>query len=383
MISAKLRTAMLVRELLNKRNSRSELRLGRAISAARLNEMGTDGERMEYLRWRTYLLRDRNPFKAQTRSPLKRCMPRALEPVANPIGERELRADLADLPEERRLAVSGKLHAYLAPAWEIPHVLQEIGRLREITFRAAGEGTGRSLDLDGFDAHYLHLFIWNEVKGEVVGAYRLCGTDIAATKGVAGLYTSTLFRYSTDFLRRMGPALELGRSWVRPEYQKTFGPLLLLWKGIGKFVAMHPQYKVLFGPVSISNQYQAISRHLMVRFLERYAWLEDWRHLVKTRNPFRAERDLECDGFLRTHPQIDELAEVVSDLEPGREGVPVLLRQYLKLGGKLLGFNVDREFSNALDGLIVVDLTRTEPKLLERYLGASEAARFLAFHEGN
>ena len=177
----------------------------------------------------------------------------------------------------------------------------------------------------------------------------------------------------------MGPALELGRSFVRAEYQKSFAPLLLLWKGIGKYVARNPRYKVLFGPVSISNQYQSISRRLMVSFLERHALLKDWAQLISVRNPFAAARsnDLPESGF-----DIEDLSDVVSDIEPARAGVPVLLRQYLKMGGKLLGFNVDPNFSNALDGLILVDLTKTGPKLLERYLGKDEATKFLAFHKG-
>jgi putative hemolysin len=155
-----------------------------------------------------------------------------------------------------------------------------------------------------------------------------------------------------------------------------------LWKGIGKYVALNPRYKVLFGPVSISNQYQSVSRELMVSYLERNASLRDWVGLVSTRNPLRrrdgsTHRHIPVAGF-----DIEDLSAVVSDLEPSRAGVPVLLRQYLKLGGKLLGFNVDPRFSNALDGLILVDLTKTEPKLLERYLGKREAAHFLNFHRG-
>jgi len=264
---------------------------------------------------------------------------------------------------------------YLALAAEIPTVLAEIGRQREITFRAAGEGTGKPSDLDDFDVHYLHLFVWSEKHNEVVGAYRLAATDSARAR----LYTATLFQYSGAFLERMGPALELGRSFVRPQYQKSFSALLLLWKGIGKYVTRNPRYKVLFGAVSISNQYHSISRRLMVSFLERHALLKDWAGLVRVRNPFRSGP---ADELPQAVLDIDDLANVVSDIEPQQAGVPILLRQYLKLGGKLLGFNLDPDFSNVLDGLILVDLTKTEPKLLERYLGRNEAAEFLAFHRG-
>jgi putative hemolysin len=166
---------------------------------------------------------------------------------------------------------------------------------------------------------------------------------------------------------------------VRPQYQKSFSALLLLWKGIGKFVAQNPRYKVLFGPVSISNQYQSVSRRLMVSFLQRHALLKDWTELISVRNPFRAAPDTRLSPAVS---DIDDLSNVISDIESGQAGVPVLLRQYLKLGGKLLGFNVDSTFSNALDGLILVDLTKTEPKLLGRYLGKNEAAAFLAAQRG-
>ena len=199
------------------------------------------------------------------------------------------------------------------------------------------------------------------------------------------MYTATLFRYGDAFLDRLGPALELGRSFVRQEYQKSFAPLLLLWKGIGAFIARNPKYKILFGPVSISNQYHAVSRELMISFLEKYALLQDWTGLVRNRHGFRVRHlcgpnrpALPDAGF-----DIEDLSSVVSDIEQKQTGVPILLRQYLRLGGKLLGFNVDPKFANALDGLILVDLTKTDPKLLERYLGKGEAQSFLEFQKGN
>ncbi len=375
LLHPRLRTALLARELLNKRQARIEVRIGSAIPVSKLLAIPSDDERIAYLRWRTYLLAERNSFKPRTNLPLLRREGRSgqMEPIAPPRPAEELSAEVARLAPARLLDRSGQLTVYLAPAYEIPAVLAEIGRLREITFRAAGEGTGKASDLDAFDPHYLHLFVWSEKAREVVGAYRLAATGSARSRG---LYTATLFQYSDAFLDRMGPALELGRSFVRPQYQKSFSPLLLLWKGIGKYVARNPRYRVLFGPVSISNQYQSISRSLMVSFLERHALLKDWAELISVRNPFRAgpKGALPQSGF-----DIDDLSNVVSDIEAGQAGIPVLLRQYLKLGGKLLGFNVDPNFSNALDGLILVDLTKTEPKLLGRYLGKDEAAAFLAF----
>ena len=383
-VHPRLRTVMLGRELLNKRRATVEVRIGSPVAAEKLLAIPSDGQRTEYLRWRTYLLASRNEYKPRTALPFVRAGERLadLKPVAPPGDVAAMEREVAGLPICSRLATSGELSAYLARAEEIPAVLREIGRLRELTFRAAGEGTGKSIDLDTFDSHYLHLFIWNESKREIVGGYRLAGTDaVRGEFGIRGLYANTLFKYGDEFLDRMGPALELGRSFVRTEYQKGFAPLLLLWKGIGKFVARNPQYKVLFGPVSISNQYQSTSRRLMVSFLERYVSLKEWGGLVSSRNPFRS-RDAQRRTLPDTALDLDDLSAAVSDLEPSQAGLPVLLRQYLKLGGKLLGFNIDPQFANALDGLILVDLTKTEPKLLERYLGKHEAAQFLAFHRG-
>jgi putative hemolysin len=379
-----LRTALLVRELLNKRGRRVEVHVGAPISAQKLLAMPTPREQMDYLRWRTHLLATREQFNPHTAVPLSRREKQAREPIAPAAPVADVAAEIAALPAGCLLGRSGDLEVYVSRAIHIPNVLHELGRLREITFRAAGEGTGKRLDIDEFDRHYLHLFVWNGRSNELVGAYRLAPTDVVRRRhGIRGLYTASLFRFGEPFLDRLGPALELGRSFVREEYQKAFAPLLLLWKGIGAFVARNPQYKILFGPVSISNQYQAISRELMISFLEKYALLRGWTGLVRNRHELREKflkgsnrPALPNSGF-----DIDDLSELVSDIEQKPTGVPVLLRQYLRLGGKLLGFNVDPKFANTLDGLILVDLTKTDPKLLERYLGKSEARSFLEFRK--
>jgi putative hemolysin len=363
-VHPRLRTALLGRELLNKRGRRVEVRIGTPVESSKLLAIPTAREQVDYLRWRTYLLARRERFKPLTSRPLGRDVEDRREAVAAPIAADTLVREIAVLPANCLLCRSGDLEVYLAAADAIPHTLLELGRLREITFRAAGEGTGKRLDLDRFDSHYLHLFVWHALRQEIVGAYRLACTDTARERG---LYTETLFRYDGEFLDRIGPAVELGRSFVRAEYQKGFAPLLLLWKGIGAFLVSNPRYTILFGPVSISNQYAAVSRELMVGFLEKYAMLRGWADLVRGRNPFR--RRLPHDGLPSAGVDVDDLSAILGDLEQSPAGVPVLLRQYLRLGGKLLGFNVDAQFANALDGLILVDLTKTEPKLLERYLG--------------
>jgi putative hemolysin len=381
-----LRTALLGRELLNKRGRRIEVHVGSPITADKLLAMSTVRERVDYLRWRTHLLATREQFKPHSAKPVSSSEHGAEpEPIAPPLPTADIAGEIEGLSPGSLLGRSGDLAVYVSGPVNIPNVLHELGRLREITFRAAGEGTGKALDIDEFDNHYLHLFVWNARANELVGAYRMVQTDVVRKdSGIRGLYTATLFRFGAGFLDRIGPALELGRSFVRQEYQKGFTPLLLLWKGIGAFVARNPRYKVLFGPVSISNQYQAVSRELIISFLEKYAFLRDGNGLVRHRNPLceRTLKGASQPALPDTGLNIEDLSELVSDIEQKQTGVPVLLRQYLKLGGKLLGFNVDPKFADALDGLILVDLTQTDARLLERYLGKSEARTFLRFQKG-
>jgi putative hemolysin len=380
LLHSRLRTVLLGRELINKHGREISIRVGAPTSSARLAEMGSERDRTEYLRWRTYLLGHGNQYKPKTSLPMWRKRNKSEDQPAPPVSQTALCDEIAVLGPSNLLASSNELQVFIASAAQISMILNEIGRLRELTFRAAGEGTGKSTDIDSFDGYYQHLFVWNCRKREVVGAYRLVGTDVVRSRfGKKGLYTATLFNCSDQFLDQIDPALELGRSFIRPEYQRTFAPLLLLWKAIGRYLAEHPRYKILFGPVTISNAYQSISRELMVSWLERRASFATLKHLVSSKRPLHVKsnaRDRWISG-------IDDLSKIIEDMEPNQRGVPVLLRQYLKLGGKLLSFNIDPEFSNALDGLIMVDLTQTDVKILERYLGRTEANAFLNFHRGN
>jgi putative hemolysin len=178
----------------------------------------------------------------------------------------------------------------------------------------------------------------------------------------------------------MGPALEMGRSFVRAEHQKSFAALMTLWKGIGRFVIGHPEYATLFGPVSMSADYLDASQQLVVAFLKQASYEHEWSRWVAPRRPFRARRRrnyLPNPAHLRS---LDEVSAFVSEIEADGKGVPILLRQYRKLGGRMLGFNVDPDFSNVLDVLVMVDLRNTEQAILERYMGHDGSTAFLAHH---
>jgi putative hemolysin len=205
--------------------------------------------------------------------------------------------------------------------------------------------------------------------------------------GRKGLYTASLFRFHPWFFAKLGPALELGRSFVRPEYQKQFAPLLLLWKGIGAYVRRRPQYATLIGAVSVSNQYSAASREVIARYFETQMKAVNplgpfWQGSVWPRRPLKARtiRDWEIKAPCELLPDAEDLSGPIADLEPDGKGVPILVRQYVKLGGKLLAFSVDPAFGNTLDGFVLVNLTQTNPEMLARYMGKEQAAGFFRWH---
>lgn len=369
MVHPRLRTALLPRELLNKQGQALRVRVGHPVAASTFEEMD-DASATELLRRKTYWLAHRKPRVAPPSRRMRERV-RAEDPLFEPIPDDWLRAELATLPAERVLVESGNWQVMLTTRNECPFVVREIGRLRERTFRTVGEGTGKPVDLDDFDDHYRHLVLWRKDSHKIAGAYRLCGTDQANGR----LYTKTLYRFSPQFFEQISPAIELGRSFIRVEYQRSFQPLLLLWRAIGEYVARNPQYRYLFGPVSISNSYQHASRVLMANTLLRLVGMPELAPLAKPRRPF-----LHLPVNDLPEPEsIDEMESWIADLEPSGDGLPVLIRQYLKMGGRFATFHVDHGFGQTLDGLIVVDLTATEPKFLERYLGKAGAATFLAY----
>lgn len=370
-----MRTALLAHALLDRRHTRIEMRIGRPIAFPRLAPIERDEEMITHLRRRTYILANRTHSTAtQKLRPHVRSAP-----IAPACPTETLAREVSALPPESLLTASGELDAFIAEAREIPNVLREIGRLREITFRAVGEGSGNAADLDAFDAFYSHLFLWNREKRELAGAYRIGVVDpIVRRYGVSGLYTSTLFRYSPLFFKALGAnAVELGRSWVRMEYQKSYAPLLLLWKGISTFVAKHPDACVLFGPASISNEYSSRSRALLARYLLGAAGARELMPHVTPRAPFRPRLDARN---LEPASDVDELQELLREIEAGQRAIPVLLRQYLNLGGRVAALNVDKHFSDVLDALVIVDLRTTPEKTLARYMTAEGARGFLAHH---
>lgn len=381
LIHPRLRTVMLPREMLKRQNTTIEMRIGQLVPPSQLKGFETDEQLMEYLKLRTYVLRNRD----QKEKPRLALPPKASAEIVAPQPREALEAEIAALPREQILVESGDQVVFIARRPQIPYCMGEIGRLREVTFREVGEGTGKATDLDRFDDAYWHLAMWSRTDREIMGAYRLGPVDeILRDTGSSGLYTNTLFTLKPRFLQSINPGLEMGRSFIQSRYQKSYTSLLMLWKGIGVFVSRNPRYAMLFGPVSISNDYKGFSRELMLRFLSMREAAGLLSKTVKPKTPPKL-KPLSLSGLVINSARqvcrdIDDLAALISEVEGDQKGVPVLLRQYLKLGGKLLAFNVDQDFADALDGLILVDLRRTDPKILARYMGKDGAKAFLAHH---
>lgn len=384
LIHPRLRTIFLMQEFFQQRGKNLEVRIGKPIPAELVSSMDNAEEATEYLRLRTYLLgyRGRKPISLPAK--FRAAFPHKRQQQISPeVPVQLVTADIDALPGDRLLVENADFSVYSARGSELPHLLDELGRLREITFRASGEGTGRSLDRDHFDDYYWHLLLWDKRKQEIAGAYRMGNTDeIIRAHGIKGLYTHTVFRYDERLFLKLGSALELGRSFVRLEYQRQYAPLLLLWKGIARFVASHPETPILFGAVSISKDYSSLSREMIVRYFQQRDDGREFAELIQPRTPFRAPkfRRWDCGPLCTAVRDLDELAEPISDIEEDGKGLPILIKQYFKLGGKLIAFNLDKKFSDVVDGLVIVDLRRTDPTMLERYMGKDGNAAFRRFH---
>ena len=383
LVHPRLRTGMLLREFRRGKESTVEIRAGHPIPFSRLKKFEDDASLTKYLRMHTLVL-DRRPKNTTAPAPTGEDKHRA--PVsAGPVsGEQHFPAEVDRLRDKgARLVGQGALSVYIAHSHEIPHLLQEIGRQREIAFREVGEGSGQEIDLDRYDTYYQHVFLWDEEKEALAGAYRLGRADfILREYGPKGLYTSTLFKFEKPFLAHLETAVEMGRSFIARPYQRNFTALPLLWKGVLAWISQNPGYTKLFGPVSISKDYDPNSRRMLVEFLKDNNLHPDLASFVKPRHPFRYRRGRKLmREFISTDlNDVSDCSALISSIETDGKGIPVLLKHYLRFNGTLLSFNVDKAFSSVIDGLILVDLTETEPRLLAKYMGEENCRAYLAKH---
>jgi putative hemolysin len=304
---------------------------------------------------------------------------RGFEPIAESENPRLLTQEIQALAARHTLFAAGDYVVFVAQRQLVPRVMNEIGRLREISFRAVGEGTGKSRDIDAFDDWYLQLFVWQRKEQQLLGAYRLCMTDVVRQRqGDAGLYTKSLFSFDGAFLDELGPAVEMGRSFVRPELQGAGRVLALLWRGIAHLLAARPRYRTLFGPVSVSSTYSQASRQLIAAQLCEGEHRHPLFGSVQPKRPCPAPgAELQPWGNdVKALSDFKALSRRIAQLEPDQKGLPILIKEYVKLGGQFLAFSVDPDFQDAMDGFVVVNLDRTSPKLLSLHMGPENYARF-------
>jgi putative hemolysin len=382
MIHPRLRTSLLLREFCNRENTPVPMNVGQPIPFSRLKKFEDDESLTRYLRIHTFVLHQRGKEQGAKLTVTGENI--AITPPSE-VQQARLVEEIDRIRARGgRLVGQGGLSVYQAHSHEIPALLPEIGRLREITFREVGEGSGNDVDIDKYDRYYEHLILWDEEKEQVAGAYRLGRADVILREyGSKGLYTSTLFRFEKPFLANLEHAVEMGRSFIIKAYQRNLASLPLLWKGIAHWIARNPHYKKLFGPVSISKDYSSLSRKMIVEFLQDNRMHPHLSSFVKARNPFRYMRTRRMmREFISADLQnVDDCSALISSLETDGKGIPILLKHYLKLNATLLSFNVDKDFSSVVDGLIMVDFTETDPRLLSKYMGEENCRKYLASHK--
>jgi putative hemolysin len=362
-----LRTAKLPSEFLNKQGLKMKVRIGKPIVIDDISYKNNSNRLLDFLRARTYALatgleQDRKLFNPISLFKIKKRPAAIIEETPRV----KLIAEIATL-EDCKVWTEKQYEVYICPTAKIPNILREIGRLREITFREVGEGTNKKIDLDNYDIYYNHLFIWDNEKQNIVGAYRIGkGDEILDTMGRRGFYLSELFKMKEAFYPILRTGIELGRSWIRKEYQQKPLPLFLLWKGILKYLIDNPKYRYLFGPVSISNNFSKFSKSLIVDYITRHHFDYELAHYVKPKNKFKADLTADKDLLLENSESLKDLDSLISDIENSHLKIPVLLRQYINLNAKIICFNIDPKFSDCLDGFLVVDTKNIPEEMLER-----------------
>jgi putative hemolysin len=367
LIHPALRTLRLPEELLNKTHKTVRFGIGRPISGKQLAEIGDTRAVTSVARWRTFSVSNRIRPRPHERFRYKVMVATGIDRAHLEDQLRALRAEGGLLEE------TADYELLLMPGARYSAVLHEIGRARERAFRRVGEGSGNALDLDIFDQYYDQLVLWHKRENTIAGGYRLARTsDVLARRGIRGLYTSTLFRFKRAFFDELGPAVELGRSFVAPEFQKQYAPLYLLWRGIGRYLAAGHRASVLFGPVSISREYSDKSRQLITTYFKLRNGKDPLAPLVVPKSFRRPGKLRPWELQVLAHfPDVDSLSSEVAQLEPDGKGLPVLIRQYVRLGGRLLAFNQDAQFGDVIDGLVVVDVKKADPAAVAKYIGES------------
>ena len=361
-ISDTFRTAKLPSELLSQKNRVIKVRIGKPISVKDQQEYKDINSFYEYLRKKTYMLA--NPFEKKLQNILSTQNLKIAIPPKKITSQKNIQGCIKEVASLRkngkRLLESKNYEVFFASAKQIPNLLQEIGRLREITFRDIGEGTNKAIDIDKFDKYYHHLFLWDRQSKALVGAYRMgLGKDIYKKYGISGFYIQTLFRLEPELHGMMERTIEMGRAFIIKEYQQKPMPLFLLWKGIVYITLRYPEYKYLMGGVSISNQFSDFSKSLMIEFMKSHYYDPYIAQYIQPKKEFKVKlKDADKDFvFDAAKADMQKFDKVIDEIEPGALRIPVLIKKYVKQNARLVAFNVDPKFNNAVDGLMYIKVS--------------------------
>ena len=351
----RFRLLMLARELLAKRNQTIQIDSGRAI---KLPLLANPEQGAALARAFSYANDSRWWYEWPADTVITQ------QPLAEPIDSQSLLDELLTLPTEQALATVGDFTVYWSMQAQTPQIVDEIAMLRERVFRMHNEGSGEPRDMDDFDATYTHLFVWHQTENRIIGAYRMGRTDVLQTdEGMAGLYLHKMFEFAPEFVNQQQPCLEMGRSFIIPEYQRSPQGLFMLWRGIGEFANAFPQYRVLYGTVSISKLYRPQS----VSVIEH--GLIDAPEHVQPKHQFPFVLHPQLKAYHETHGLQDVVENLLHSLEEDGKGLPILAKQYQKLGARFHALGIDTSFNHTPGLLLSVDLRQIPERLQKRYLG--------------
>lgn len=360
-ISPTLQTAKLPSELLTQKDRVIRVRIGKPITVA---EQAEHGETIEdfgkFLRQKTYLLANttKDDKKQYIKIPSFKLPAPPPKEIERPVLQDLMIKEIEALRQgEDRLLQSKNYEVFLTDSKNIPNILREIGRLREVTFRAVGEGTNESIDLDRYDTFYKHMFLWDDDAKCIAGAYRMgLGKDIYAHHGIDGFYLTELFRFEPELYTMMEQSIEMGRAFIVGEYQQKPMPLFLLWKGIVHTTLRHPEHKYLIGGVSISNQFSDFSKSLMIEFMKSHFYDPYVAQYVQAKKEYKVQlKDADKDFvFNEAEADLNKFDKLIEEVEPGGLRLPVLIKKYIKQNARVVAFNVDPLFNNSIDGLMYI-----------------------------
>ena len=369
-IHPNLQTLLLPAEMMNKREKPIRIRIGKAASIKILEEYESIDELGQFLRNKVYRLKSyydkRKSLPELLKIPnlaLKFPILKSANIIQNIIDEtpvQDLMDDIKVVKEKDKMLFSnGNYEMYFAKYDDIPFIMREIGRQRELTFRNIGEGTNLPFDLDKYDQYYHHLFLWDNSAKRLVGAYRMgLGSDIMKKYGMEGFYTSSLFEFDVELHPFFKKVIEMGRAYISIDYQQKPLPLFLLWRGIVHVCLRNPEHKFLMGGVTISDKFSEFSKSLMIEFMRSHYYDAAVAQYVHPKNEFKVhlkERDKNL-FFEEMDSDLNKLDKIIDDLEPEMR-LPVLIKKYIKQNAKVIAFNVDPTFNDAIDGLMYIRIS--------------------------